>query len=120
MSENSRPEQLLEKAILNGANELRAIVEDLVTLEEGLEATIGNLQTPTSPSDLLFLQDLDFIVQKLQALEGYFSRLSSSDDLDAQRKIDDAIEKILIGDLRLRLSGAAEEATKRSEPDIFL
>ncbi|MGR3496416.1 hypothetical protein [Citreimonas sp.] len=109
----------IEGAIRVGAEELHVLQVRLKSIEGQIERIFSRSHAELTSDEIASLQDIDHIVQSLDALHGYFACLSDETVECLAIRIPGAIETIPIGALRDRLRGVGETEVSRGQPELF-
>lgn len=106
-------------AIELGAEELQFLQLRLRSIERQLEGIFSRRPADLTTEEIASLQDIDHIVQSLDALKDYFFGLSDETVEPLDSRIRNAIDAIPIGALRDRLRGVQERQVNRGQPELF-
>jgi hypothetical protein len=110
------------RALELGAAELAALADALRRAEGRINTVFVRAPDALTGDDISALQDIDRIIQTIDALSNFFTELAERKEGVVESNWDAALDSIPLVDLRMRMNGVettTSAASMRSVPDLF-
>lgn len=101
------------------SQELRYLASALRGVEEKLEKAVAHADVELDACDRKALQDIDRVIQSLDAISDFLSAALSDDADPDNKRVKVALDAISLRDLRDRLAGAPENRSSAHQPELF-